>query len=89
VGDAEEAEQLKRIAQSEQAITGRPLVAGNRVTLLVDGPAAYKAIFDAIEQAQDHIHLETFILADDEMGQRLADLLLERKAAGVEVKVIL
>jgi cardiolipin synthase len=87
-GDADEAEQLKRLAQSEQAITGLPLVAGNRVTLLVDGPAAYRAIFDAIKNAKDHIHLETFILADDEMGQRLADLLIERRAAGVEVKVI-
>ncbi|MGE5445070.1 MAG: hypothetical protein ACM3SR_10795, partial [Ignavibacteriales bacterium] len=45
-GDADAAEQLKRLVQSEQAITGRPLIAGNRVTLLVDGPAAYKAIFD-------------------------------------------
>src|SRR5919109_1836290 len=49
-GDAQEAEQLKRVVQSEQAITGRPLVAGNHVTLLVDGPAAYRAMFEAIRK---------------------------------------
>lgn len=87
-GDIEEAEQLKRLVEAEQGITGRPLVAGNRVTLLVDGPEAYQAMFDAIEKAKDHIHLESFILADDEMGQRLADMLLERRSAGVDVKVI-
>ncbi len=87
-GDVEEAEQLKRLVQAEQGITGLPLVAGNRVTLLIDGPAAYKSMFDAIEKAKDHILLETFVLADDEMGLRLAHMLLERQAAGVEVKVI-
>ncbi len=88
VGDVEEAEQLKRLVQAEQGITELPLVAGNRVTLLVDGPETYKAMFDAIEKAKEQIHLETFILADDEIGQRLADMLLERQAAGVEVKII-
>jgi len=80
-GDVEESEQLKRIVQAEQGITGLPLIAGNRVTLLIDGPETYKAMFDAIEGAKDHIHLETFVLADDEMGLRLADMLLERQAA--------
>lgn len=88
VGDVEEAEQLKRLVQAEQGLTGGKLIAGNRVTLLVDGPETYKAMFDAIERAKDHIYLETFILADDETGQRLADMLLERQAAGVEVKII-
>jgi cardiolipin synthase len=88
VGDVEEAGQLKRLVQAEQGLTGGKLIAGNRVTLLVDGPETYKAMFDAIERAKDHIYLETFILADDEMGQRLADMLLERQAAGVEVKII-
>ena len=87
-GDPEEAEQLKRLVHAEQNITGRPLIAGNRVTLLVDGPTAYKAMFDAIEKAKDYIYLETFTLADDQLGHRLADLLLERRSAGVEVKII-
>src|SRR5574341_810625 len=87
-GDADDAEHLKQLVQAEQAVTGRPLVAGNRVTLLIDGPAAYKAMFEAIRKAKDHIHLETYVLADDEIGRQLADLLLERRAAGVEVKVI-
>ncbi|MEO5573707.1 MAG: cardiolipin synthase [Gammaproteobacteria bacterium] len=88
VGDDDDEEHLKRIVQVEQAIVGGPLVADNDVKLLVDGPATYKAMFDAISKARDHIHLETYILADDEVGQRLAGLLLERRAAGVEVKII-
>ena len=87
-GDAASAEYLQRLAEIEQAVTGQALIAGNRVQLLVDGPAAYKAMFAAIAKAQNHIHLETYILADDEIGQQLASLLLERRAAGVEVAII-
>ena len=35
----------------EQAIVGTPLVIGNKLTLLVDGPATYKAMFEAIDNA--------------------------------------
>ncbi len=45
--------------------TGRPLTAGNKVTLLVDGPATHGALFKAIEGAKDHINFETFVFADN------------------------
>lgn len=72
----------------EGAIVGSPLVAGNKVVLLQDGPATYQAMFAAIAAAKDHIHLETYIFEDDEAGQRFADALLARQAAGVQVNLI-
>lgn len=63
------------------------VVAGNRVELLIDGPETYDAMFAAINGAEDHINLETFILADDQVGRRLADALAERAANGVVVNV--
>ena len=56
----------------EEALTGSPLTTGNQVLLLQDGPATYQAMFAAIESARDHINLETYILDDDEVGQRFA-----------------
>lgn len=87
-GNLDGARHLRRLADIEQAVTGQALIGGNRVELLVDGPAAFRAMFSAIAAAEDHVHLETYILADDEIGQRMADLLVERRAAGVEVAVI-
>jgi cardiolipin synthase len=75
-------------AAVEEAVVGRPLVTGNRVRLLQDGPATYQAMFAAMRAARDHIHLETYIFEDDEVGHQFADLLLARQAAGVEVSVI-
>jgi cardiolipin synthase len=64
------------------------LVAGNRVALLVDGPQTLKAIRTAIENAHHHVHLETYIFSDDEIGRALRELLIRRRQRGIEVRVI-
>src|SRR5438045_3681194 len=46
----------------EGEIAGSPLVVGNRISLLKDGPATYAAMFAAIGAARDHIHMETYII---------------------------
>jgi cardiolipin synthase len=79
---------LERHVALVESIGGSPLVAGNKVTLLVDGPATYDAMFKAIQSAKDHINLETFIFEDDEVGHNFADLLLQKQAEGVQVNLI-
>jgi cardiolipin synthase A/B len=72
----------------EEAIVGSPLTTGNRVRLLQDGPATYEAMFTALAAAQDHINLETYILDDDEVGQRFAQVLIDKQNQGVQVHLI-
>jgi cardiolipin synthase len=72
----------------EEAIVGNPLTTGNKVVLLEDGPATYRAMLAAIAKAKDHIHMETYILDDDEVGQQFATALIERQRAGVQVHLI-
>lgn len=72
----------------EAALDDSPLVAGNKVTLLQDGPSTYQAMFAAIRQARDHINMETYILEDDEIGHRFAEALIERQRKGVQVNLI-
>ena len=79
---------LKRQIDVLESASGTTLKSGNKVTLLIDGPATYAAMFKAIEDARNHINLETFIFADDEEGQRLSDLLLRKQASGVPVNII-
>ncbi len=83
----EQAQLMLRMARLQRGLTDRLLTAGNQTTLLVDGPAAYAAMFAAIRVAKHDIHLETYILEDSEIGRKLADLLIERADAGVEVRV--
>ena len=65
-----------------------PLTSGNRVSVLIDGPQTYAAIEAALRAARHHIHIETFIFGADEVGQRFADLLAQKRKEGVEVRVL-
>lgn len=80
---------LQRHLLSEQNINlDSPLVLGNRLVLLQDGPATYQAMFAAIRAANQSIHLETYIMDDDEIGQQFSELLLHKQAQGVQVNLI-
>ena len=72
----------------EEAIVGSPLTTGNQVQLLQDGPATYQAMFSAINAAKDHINMETYVLDDDEVGQRFAQALIDKQQQGVQVNLI-
>lgn len=72
----------------EQVVSDSPLLGGNRVRLLEDGPDTYRAMFAAIETARDHINMETYILEDDEVGRRFADALIGKQRQGVAVNLI-
>jgi cardiolipin synthase len=81
---------LERYSTVIESVSGSPLTKGNRVTLLVNGPATYAAMFKAVENAKNHINIETFTMEDieDETGRKLADLLLQKQAKGVQVNLI-
>lgn len=76
------------MAAMEEAATGKPLIAGNKVTLLYDGPQTMAAMMAAIHSAQDHINFETYIFDQDEIGIRFAEALIARQRAGVQVNII-
>ncbi len=88
LGGGSEADLLSRHIALVESIGGSPLITGNKVTLLVDAPAAYQAMKKAIHGARDHVNLEFYLFADDEVGRRFADLLLEKQASGVQVNLL-
>ena len=79
---------LQRHSAVMESVSGSPLTKGNKVILLVNGPATYAAMFKAIQNAGDHINLESHTIEDDEVGRRFADLLLKKQAEGVQVNLI-
>lgn len=67
---------------------GMPFVEGNHATLLIDGEATFDSIFAGIAAAERYVLVQFYIIRDDALGQRLADLLIERARAGVAVYVL-
>jgi cardiolipin synthase len=72
----------------EEGIGDTPLVIGNKVTLLKDGPATYQTMFAAIQGAKHHIHMETYIFDDDDVGNRFANALIDKQKEGVQVALM-
>ena len=79
---------LDRHLAFEEAVAGSPLTAGNKVELLLDGPETYRAMFDAIAKARDHVNMETYIFEDDAVGNRFAESLLAKQREGVQVNLM-
>jgi cardiolipin synthase len=65
-----------------------PFTRSNRAKVLPDGSEAFEHIFAELEKAKDHIHIEYYILRDDNTGQILKDILIRKAKAGVRVRVI-
>ena len=72
----------------DEAHADSPPSTGNRVVLLRDGPAAYRAMHAAIEAARNHVNLETYAIEDDEVGQRFAQALVDACRRGVKVHLL-
>lgn len=70
------------------ALTGEPVVHGNRVEVLQDGEF-FDALLADVELAQDSIHYESYVWWRGEICARLARALAGRAQAGVEVRLLL
>lgn len=79
---------LERQIALEEQVAGSPLATGNKVTLLRDGPATYRAMFGAIGAARQTVNLETYIFDDDDIGRQLAELLIRKQKEGVQVNLM-
>jgi cardiolipin synthase len=75
-------EMIYMLLNSNQAYLTRD----NRVEIYTDGNDKFRALLEAIEGAQDHIHMEYYILRTDEMGGKVIDSLTRKAREGVEVR---
>jgi cardiolipin synthase len=71
-----------------EAAVGEPMAGRNQAQLLVDGPETHGAMFDAIRQARRQVLVQTYILEDEGPGERLAELLVRKRAQGLDVRVL-
>jgi cardiolipin synthase len=69
---------------AEIASSGR-----NALDFLIDGPAAFQAIEQAISQAKTSINVSTYIWQADDAGWRMAQALASKAALGIPVRVLL
>ncbi|NLV27308.1 MAG: cardiolipin synthase [Methanomicrobiales archaeon] len=80
--------QYKRMMYMLMESNKAPVTICNSVRVFVDGNEKFKSLLEAIRGAQDHIHLEYYILKDDKIGREIFTALTERAKAGVTVRFL-
>lgn len=60
----------------------------NEVSIFTDGYEFVSTLLYNIGQAQDHIHLDTYIIEDDPLGNLVADALIDKARQEVEVRLL-
>ncbi|HJJ59022.1 MAG TPA: cardiolipin synthase [Methanocorpusculum sp.] len=64
------------------------LTINNKVDVYRDGYEKFEALKDAIRSAKHHVHIEYFIIRDDELGREIVSVLAEKAKEGVEVRAL-
>ncbi len=65
-----------------------PLKENNSLEILIDGADKFDKLFQDIAAAKTFIHIQYYILRDDDLGRRFMEILAKKAREGLEVKVI-
>lgn len=68
--------------------TGWPVYQGTRVTYYPEAAEALEAMKEALEQAENFIFMEYFIVADESSFREIREILVRKAKAGVQVRLM-
>ena len=60
----------------------------NEIVIYTDGERKFQELFNSLENAKDHIHMEYYIIRNDDLGNKLLNLLSKKAKEGVEVRLL-
>ncbi|MFH4967364.1 cardiolipin synthase [Gaetbulibacter sp. M240] len=65
-----------------------PLTLNNNLEILKNGKAKFDALIADLKNAENHIHLEYYIIKDDVIGEEILNILCLKAENGIEVRLI-
>lgn len=68
--------------------SGAMLTGDNDIKIYTDGNAKFDALIEDMRQAREFIHMEYYIIKNDVLFQRIIEVLKEKAAEGVEVRIL-
>ncbi|MEN6326424.1 MAG: cardiolipin synthase [Syntrophomonas sp.] len=60
----------------------------NDVEVFDDGKRLFQELVNSLENAQNYIHMEYYIIRNDHIGKTIRDILVSKARSGVEVKLL-
>ena len=65
-----------------------PLTRRNKVKLLLNGEEKFPEVLEALRNAKHHIHIEYYIYEQDEIGEQVEEILIQKANEGIQVRFI-
>ncbi len=62
--------------------------ADNQVEIFTDGREKFKALYEEIQGAREYIHIQYYIIREDELWQKLEEALIKKAREGLEVRIL-
>ena len=60
----------------------------NDITIYTDGNEKFEALLEDMRKAEKYIHIQYYIIKNDVLFNRIRDVLIEKAAEGVEVRIL-
>ncbi|WAC02067.1 phospholipase D-like domain-containing protein [Lacinutrix neustonica] len=76
-----------RLVKLLQKSDKSPLTRCNHVEILKNGEVKFKRLFEDLRAAEQHIHIEYYIIKDDDIGGELLNILCDKAKEGLEVRL--
>ncbi len=81
-------DRLATIEKLVSSISDLTFTNNNAIELLIDGEQTFSQMLEAIAIAEDYILLQSYIIHDDEIGNRFKDALIAKAKEGVRIYVL-
>lgn len=92
VGDAiltrPHSEKYQKLSDMMGVANDTPLFGGNDMQIYTDFSPMFEAMLHDIEEAKSFIHIQFYIVENDEVGLQLSDLLIRKAEEGVDVRLM-
>lgn len=81
-------EKYQKLADMMLGSNDTPVLNGNEVRIFTDFTPMFQSMLDDIARAKSFVHIQFYIVEDDEVGRQLSSLLIRKAQEGVDVRLM-
>ena len=81
-------DKYNKLANMMRHANDTPLLAGNEVRIFTDFTPMFQTMLDDISRAKKFVHIQFYIVENDEVGHQLSSLLIRKAQEGVDVRLM-
>ncbi|MGX8713088.1 MAG: cardiolipin synthase [bacterium] len=81
-------DKYNKLARMMSRANDTPLLGGNEVRFFTDFTPMFQSMLDDISRAKSFVHIQFYIVENDEVGHQLSSLLIRKAQEGVDVRLM-